>query len=219
MKIIGITPRVLTDKNGVQKEFVNSRYVKPLTNRYFNVIMLTLDNPNLEDVLKLCDGFLITGGADIDPQYWNEENAGLSQNVNHSLDILDKKVVEYATENKLPVLGICRGEQAINVFLGGTLHQDIGEDHKSIKFDHIVNTSKNRMFDFKDTIITNSYHHQAVKDLAPGMEIIARHQDGTIEAFIHETLPIIAIQWHPEMIPDTEESMMIFDLFAKYVNN
>ncbi|HQC74683.1 MAG TPA: gamma-glutamyl-gamma-aminobutyrate hydrolase family protein, partial [Bacilli bacterium] len=70
MKLIGITPRVLTEE-GVQKQFVNTRYLRPLQKRHLNTIMLTMDNPDLEAILALCDGFLITGGADIDPKYYH----------------------------------------------------------------------------------------------------------------------------------------------------
>lgn len=217
MKLIGITPRILVE-DGVHKEFVNTRYIKQLTNRGFNVIMLTLDNPNPQSILEMCDGFLITGGFDIDPKYFNEENNGLSQNCNHSLDILDKEIVEYATLHQKPLLGICRGHQAINVFLGGSLHQDIGNTHKGIKADHEVITFKNDFIDFKPNIKVNSYHHQAVNRLAPNMEIVAKHSDGTIEAIVHKSLPIFGVQWHPEMMAESEESKLIFDVFAKLIN-
>lgn len=217
MKIIGITPRIIME-NGVEKQFVNTRYVKQLTDRGLNVVMITTNNPNPEEILKLCDGFLITGGSDIDPIYFNEQNEGLSKNILPALDILDKAIVEHAVKTRKPLLGICRGHQAINVFLGGSLFQDIGKDHESIKIEHFVKTMKNPLLSFKETINVNSYHHQAVKDLAPGLELIATHPDGTIEAFIHKTLPIVGIQWHPEIIANSEESKLIFDLFEKQLS-
>ena len=217
MKLIGITPRILLEEN-VEKQFVNTRYVKPLIERNFNVIMLTLDNPNIEAVLNLCDGFVITGGFDIDPTFFNEVNEGLSKNCNIALDTLDKAIVEHAYQYQKPLLGICRGHQAINVFLGGSLHQDIGDSHRKIRFDHEVKTIKNRLLDFNNPIIVNSYHHQAVKDVAKDLEVIAWHLDGTVEALIHKNLPIIGLQWHPEMIADTKESKIIFDKFAELMN-
>ena len=217
MKIIGITPRLLVE-DGVEKQFVNTRYVTQLIKRSFNVIMLTLDNPNIDDVLKLCDGFVISGGSDIDPIHYNEENEGLSKKVSPRLDDVDKAVVNYSKKHNIPLLGICRGHQAINVFLGGSLYQDIGHDHEKIKFDHQLKTSKNFILPFDEEIITNSYHHQAIKDIAPDLEVIAWHSDGTIEAVIHNYLPIIGIQWHPEMLGDTKESNIIFDKFQELVN-
>ena len=217
MKLIGITPRLIIS-DGVEKQFVNTRYAQQLIDRGLDVIMIMTDNPNPEKILELCDGFLITGGSDIDPKYYNEENTGLSKKVYPKLDLLDKAIVEHAKENNKPLLGICRGHQAINVFLGGSLHQHI-DNHEDLKSDHIVETIKNKLLNFKDSINVNSYHHQAVKDLAPGLELIASFADGTIEAFIHNELPITGIQWHPEILASSEESKLIFDLFAKQIYN
>ncbi len=216
-KIIGITPRLVTSEN-VEKEFVNRRYINPLLERDFQVLMLTLDNEDVEDLLKLCDAFLITGGSDINPEYFKEENNGQSKNINSSLDILDKQVVEHATKTKKPLLGICRGHQAINVFSGGSLFQDIGEDHTKISQDHEVTTIDNRLLKFEKLIYTNSYHHQSIKKIAPGFIEIAKHKDGTNEAIIHETLPIIGIQWHPEINSSSEVSKIIFDGFKNLIN-
>lgn len=217
-KIIGITPRLVTVE-GVEKEFVNRRYINPLLERGFQVLIFSLDNTDAEDLLKLCDAFLITGGSDINPKYFGEENNGESKNVNSSLDILDKQVVEHATKTKKPLLGICRGHQAINIFSGGSLFQDIGNEHTSVSKDHEVTTSENRLLKFNKEIKTNSYHHQAIKKLAPKFIEIAKHKDGTNEAIIHETLPIIGIQWHPEVNANSEESKLIFDCFANLINN
>lgn len=215
-KLIGLTARVLYE-DGVKKQFVNERYLTPLINRGFNTIMLTLDNIASEEILSLCDGFLITGGYDLDPTLYGESNTGESENCNPSLDILDKEVVNYAVKNKKPILGICRGHQSINVFLGGTLYQHI-ENHRGIKGEHDVETISNKLLSFNQKIETNSYHHQSVKDLAPGLIEVAHHIDGTNEAFIHESLPIIGIQWHPEILADSSESKIIFDSFKNLVN-
>ena len=216
-KLIGITPRTLTE-DGVLKQFVNQTYVDAIVGCGFNVIMLTLDNPNPEAIFDLCDGFLITGGSDLDPACFGEENTGLSKGVNPSLDLLDKKVVEYALKTKKPLLGICRGHQSINVFCGGTLHQDIGDSHKSLKYDHKAKSIKNRLLAFDEEIIINSYHHQAVKDVAPNMTAVCFHEDGTNEAIIHNELPIIGVQWHPEKLPGDKVSNFIFEKFKELVN-
>ena len=215
-KLIAVTPRLLTE-DGVEKEFVNRSYVKQLIKHDANIIMLTLNNPNVEEVLDLCDGFLITGGSDMDPKHYGETNEGLSQGVSEELDTLDKIVVEYAVKHKKPLLGICRGCQSINVVLGGSLHQHIGTDHKGKSFDHTVVTTPNDVLKFEENIITNSYHHQAVNKVAPGLQVIARHTDGTIEALVHESLPIIAIQWHPEKFDNDPVSKIIFDKFFEFI--
>ena len=216
-KLIGVTARVLYEDN-VRKQFVNERYLTTLINRGFNTIMLTLDNPNIEAVLSLCDGFLITGGSDIDPKYFNEENLGESKNCDIHLDELDKAVILYAAKHKKPLIGICRGHQAINVFLGGSLYQDIGNNHTSTK--HQVTATKNHLLALPEEFTTNSYHHQALKQVAEGLEVIALSKDDkVIEAIVHKELPIIATQWHPEMMPDDPISVLFFDTFRDLVNN
>lgn len=217
MKLVGISPR-LTTQEGVDKEFVNSRYVKQLTLRGLNAVMINLDNPGVEEVLNLCDGFLLTGGYDIDPKYFGEENNGKSKNCIPALDKIDRQIAEHAYRTQKPLLGICRGHQAINVFLGGSLYQDIGDTHRNVEDGHLVHTANNRLLQFPPEISVNSYHHQAVNRVAPDFEIVARAEDGTIEAIVHRYLPIIGIQWHPEIIPDTAESKLIFDVFARLVN-
>ncbi|MDD4388862.1 MAG: type 1 glutamine amidotransferase [Bacilli bacterium] len=214
MKIVGISPRLMTHEN-VEREFVNSRYVKQLISRELNAIMINIDNPQPEKLLRLCDCFLITGGYDIDPKYFGEENNGKSINCNLSMDKIDRQIVEHAKITKKPLLGICRGHQAINVFFGGTLYQDIGDTHRNIKEGHIVYTETNRLLPFNTKIAVNSYHHQAINRIAPDFDVIARAEDGTIEAIIHRHLPIIGIQWHPEVIPNAKESEIIFNLFAQ----
>src|SRR5690554_6474901 len=129
MKIIGISPRLLK-QDEVEKQFVNSRYVKQLTIRGLNTLMINIDNPNPEKILQICDGFLITGGYDINPEYFGEKNNGKSLNCNASLDKIDRDIVEHVKNTKKPLLGICRGHQVINVFFGGTLYQDIGDAHR-----------------------------------------------------------------------------------------
>lgn len=215
-KLIGVTARVLYEDN-VRKQFVNERYLRRLIERGFNTIMLTLDNPQLEEVLDLCDGFLITGGSDIDPHYFGEENNGESKSVDIHLDELDRQVVEYAVKKHKPLIGVCRGHQAINVFLGGSLYQDIGKSHENTT--HQVKATKNRLINFPEEFTANSYHHQALKKIADGLEVIALSvSDEIVEAVVHKELPIMSTQWHPEMLPDDPNSILFFDTFRDLVN-
>jgi len=216
-KLIGVTPRINYSDSKVRREFLNERYLYPLHELGFNTIMLNLDNPNNEEIFKLCDAFVITGGTDVDPKYFNEENNGESKGIDEAMDRLDKEVVEYASKNKIPTLGICRGLQVLNVFLGGSLFQDIGKEHDDVK--HLVNTVPNRFFDFPAQMEVNSYHHQAINKLAPGFEVIATAEDGIIEAMIHKNLPIIAFQWHPEVSQKENISKYIFKRFSEIINN
>lgn len=220
-KLICVTPRLLTE-SGIEKQFVNTRYLKHLNDQGFNTVQLTLDNPNPEAVLSLCDGFLITGGTDIDPTRYGETNEGLSEDIDFRLDQLDKEVIEYSVKHHRPLLGICRGHQSINVFLGGTLYQDLGEltvSHKRIPSSHRVHMIPHPYFNWGSEITVNSYHHQAIRKLAPGLKVIGTHNDGTIEMVVHNMLPIFSVQWHPEIDNDLPYSKIIFDAFLKMVDS
>lgn len=218
-KLIGLSPRLLTEDN-VEKQFVNTRYLNPLHKRGLNTLLLTLNNPNLEEVLEHCDAFLITGGTDSDPKHYGEENKGLSKGVDHRLDETDKMIIEHAVKHKKPVLGICRGMQSLNIFLGGSLYQDLdnlNDTHNSVKEDHFITINKNSFINLEGELNINSYHHQAIKKLAKDFEVIGKHNDGTIEMVIHKTLPIFAVQWHPEINSESDVSKVIFDKFSELI--
>ncbi|RJX26478.1 MAG: hypothetical protein C4537_02640 [Acholeplasma sp.] len=215
-KLIGITPRIIYE-TGVQKQFVNTRYVERLTERGMNTLMLTFKNPHQEEIFQLCDAFLVTGGWDLNPKTYGETNEeGLSKDVHDELDTIDRDVIHYAIKHKKPLLGICRGHQSLNVFLGGTLQQDM-KGHGSIKENHQIHMKKDRRFDVDSKISVNSYHHQAIKDLASSLDALGIHEDGTIEIVYHKELPIFAVQWHPEMTPSDPISQKIFDTFIKLI--
>ena len=208
-KLIGLTSRLLVSE-GVEKQFVNTRYLIPLQERGFNTLLLTLNNIDDEAILDLCDGFLITGGTDIDPHYYQEDNHGISKGIDRRLDDLDKSVVKHAIKHKKPLLGICRGLQSLNVFMGGSLIQDLGDKnktHNSVKSDHLVTMVNDEVLN------VNSYHHQAIKRLADELIVVAKHTDGTIEMVEHKHLPIFAVQWHPEINHQSKASIFVFDKF------
>jgi putative glutamine amidotransferase len=210
----------MLDELSQEKQFVNTRYVKPLTERGMNTMMLTLDNPSPEEMFNLCDAFVVTGGVDLDPMTYKDVNTGLSKDIHPSLDLLDSLVIKYAKTTKKPLLGVCRGLQSVNVFLGGTLYQDLaqlGLKHSNIPGNHKINTVENDVLKFESEIAVNSYHHQGIKKLATGLKVIGKQTDGIIEAVVHESLPIIAVQWHPEMRPSSPESKVIFDTFTTMV--
>ena len=211
--IIGVTPRIIVE-DGVEKYFVNKSYIEALNSIGFTAMMLVCGTPNMENALELCDGFLVTGGIDVDPKWFNEEMNGTGE-TNAELDEIDKQVVDYAVKNKKPMLGICRGHQTINVFMGGTLIQDIGKHHRNTR--HQVFTTKNELIDFDEIIETNSYHHQVCKELAPGLVEIGKSYDGFNEAYISYEYPIIGVQWHPEKTMDETPSIKIFNYFKEMV--
>lgn len=204
MKKIGITARYIYE-NGVCKQFVNDDYLKAINNEFLPVI-LPIDK-NIDELLDICDCFLITGGDDLDSKWYNEPLHPKAGNVDIKMDELDKKVVDYCVKTKKPLFGICRGFQAINVFLGGSLIQHIeDESHKKIQQGVTIEIINEGML--LKNILTNetkinSYHHQGIKQLAPSLIPICK-SNGLIEAFEHKYLPIFAVQWHPEKLSTPE---------------
>jgi putative glutamine amidotransferase len=170
------------------------------------------DRKSLEAILNVVQGLILSGGPDIHPlRYGEEPIAGLGE-VDEALDQMELLAAAMAIAKNLPVLGICRGIQVLNVTLGGTLYQDItsqipeGICHTP-KTDKAVNThtvriepgSRLHKLVGRQEIWVNGKHHQAIKDLAPGLVASARSKDGVIEAV---ELPAkrfaVGVQWHPE---------------------
>lgn len=213
--LIGVSPRIKTLENGTRQLFDNQNYISALSMYGFNSIILTTNNPNFEAVLDLCDGFLITGGIDVHPKYYKEDFNG-TQDVDDETDVIDETIIKYALKTKKPMLGICRGHQAINVFMGGSLIQDIGSSHQNVR--HDIKTFKNDILPFDETININSFHHQVIKDLAPDLIEVGKSSEGYNECFVSYKYPIISCQWHPERLMDEETSKIIFTSFKKMFN-
>lgn len=210
---IGITTRIIYEDD-IKKQFVNEAYVEYVKSVGFTPIILPMLT-DMDNLLDLCDAFLITGGDDLHSKWYNEELSEKAGITHLEMDAFDKYVIEYACKNKKPMIGICRGLQAINVFMGGTLIQHIEDDsHRQLSSDVEFKPVHNgSIFDrvYNDNSKINSYHHQCIKDLAPNF-IICGYSNGCIEAIIHSELPIIAVQWHPERIMD-EESINLLKEF------
>ena len=173
---IGITTR-LNEENMLA---IKPEYIDYLEKNSLTPIILKYNDNNLDDLIKSCDGFIISGGDDLDPSFYGETNISCEITLKE-IDLLDQRIVNYCVNNKMPLLGICRGMQAINVFLGGSLYQDI-PNHKDTF--HII---KGLDPLFEDEFRVNTYHHQAIKDLAKGLIVTAIcESDGIIEAIKHE---------------------------------
>jgi len=151
-----------------------------------------------------CDGLLLPGGGDLDPALYGQPNRG-SDPPSPSLDALELALLHRFTAGRRPVLGICRGCQVINVFFGGSLHQDIPGHSQTGGRDrlHRVTAAEGSLSRrlFGPAFTVNSAHHQAVDHLGQGLAAEARAEDGVLEALRHETLPVWGLQWHPERLP------------------
>ncbi len=184
-----------------------------------------------EAVLPHLDGILFTGGVDIHPRRYGQEVHPGCEAVDEERDATELALTELAKNSAIPVLGICRGIQLINVAWGGTLVQDLGmqrpgsEDHRA-STPQPPRTVHNLAIDRGsrlaaalgvERIPANSMHHQAVEELAPGFEITARAEDGTVEAIeLAGSRFVMAVQCHPEHLYKNDERWLGF--FAALVD-
>ncbi|MDR0835625.1 MAG: gamma-glutamyl-gamma-aminobutyrate hydrolase family protein [Tannerella sp.] len=198
------------------------------------LIPVTTDTAALTAIVKELDGLLLSGGADIDPDFFEETPIPELGDVDNYRDVYEFKLLRLAFNYQVPVFGICRGHQVINVAFGGSLYQDI---HAQFSADalkhsqeeardvttHIVNlVNKNSKLRTalqtnELTISVNSFHHQAVKDIAPEFTETAVSTDGLNEAIEHTEYQIFSVQWHPEPMTVAGNETML-NLFRYHVN-
>ena len=187
-----------------------------------------------EQVTAEIDGLLLTGGVDVDPARYGEERHAAVQNVEQERDEFEFGLIAHARSARLPVFGICRGLQVMNVALGGTLVQDIpsqmaGSLEHTIAVPpcavaHEVWVSRgSRLWTLMqekmagaDGCSVNSRHHQAVKKVAPGFEVTATAPDGVVEAIeCPNSTFCLGVQWHPENFWRTGEFRPLFEGFIE----
>lgn len=176
------------------------------------LIPIMEDSATLELAMRQIDGLLLSGGADIDPSYFNEEAIPELGDVDSKRDFYDYTLIELARRYQIPILGICRGMQVLNVCFGGNLYQDIYAQQTAELLNHsqeeardvethsvtiVANSQLSRIIG-SITVETNSFHHQAVKDIGKGLRSVATTSDGICEGIESTNYPIIGVQWHPE---------------------
>ena len=182
------------------------------------------DTDALINTLEHLDGILLTGGADINPLFLGEEPIKELHGINPRRDRQELLLTKLAADRQIPILGICRGIQTMNAAFGGPLLQDIhvqmegtrikhSQDLERSYASHTVSIEEGSLLHElfgTDTIAVNSFHHQAVKEAAPGFRVCARATDGVIEAMEStEHKSMIGVQWHPEcFILRGDECMM-----------
>ena len=237
-KIIGISVnslRELSQKDvgeigaeGQDWQLVASDYVRAIE-RNGGLPILIPNIKSIEDmslILDKVDGLLLSGGHDVNPRIYKERNSGKAGNFDNLRDHQEIFMTEYALERDLPILGICRGLQILNVTLGGSIHQDLpsagfpahslnnslrNEPSHSLK---IFEDSPLYEIFKRDEIWTNSYHHQGINELGKGLKKAALSEEGLVEAvYLDDKKFALAVQWHPEMMYDDKEMNMIFEKF------
>ena len=196
------------------------------------LIPLNLDEGALRAIYERLDGLLLAGGGDLHPKHYGEaihEKCGQSD---EARDTVELTLTRWALAEGLPVLGLCRGIQVLNVAAGGALYQDIasqvpgslkhhdlGPDHSRKYLAHQVTVNSDSLMAAilgQRQVAVNSMHHQAVKDLAPRFMVVARAPDGLIEAIEDHDHPFaLGVQWHPEeLVEDAPPMRRLFEEFV-----
>ncbi len=215
--LIGIPSRSdQTNRSGTPIFAQNRTYVEAVATAGGSPVLipLNLNEGALRSVYERLDGLLLAGGGDLDPKHYGEAIHEKCGQPDEARDIVELTLARWSLAEGLPVFGICRGIQVMNVAAGGTLHQDIASQVPgSLKHDYWPGYPRNSLphqVTVNDDshlaailgqcqVAVNSMHHQAVKDLAPRFRVVARATDGLIEAIEDDDHPFaVAVQWHPE---------------------
>lgn len=208
-----------------KNNYINEFYVNSIKAAGAAPLILPIctEDEFIESQLEAIDGLILTGGADINPLIWGEEPITALGDVMPDRDTFEIKLFKKAKELNIPILAICRGIQLVNVAEGGNLYQDLSQIPGSyIKHNqggslslgsHTIEVTEDttlyKVLNTKE-ITVNSFHHQAVKDIAEGYIVSAMAKDGIIEAIESEHMEahfVLAVQWHPEMMSSTNEAM------------
>ena len=191
----------------------------------------TTDPEEARRALGVFDGLLLTGGDDIQPKHYGEQARTDTVKTTPERDVFELAAIREADALGLPILGICRGAQVLNVAHGGTLFQDLREFRRPPTNDHtrggafyrrfhdVVIEHGSRLHEImqRDTITIATSHHQAVKDIAAGLCVSAHAaEDNVVEAVeAPGTRFVVAVQWHPEVLPDDDATRRLAAAFVE----
>lgn len=219
--IIGITPSPSEDafSHGTFSRYaISNNYTEAVEAAGGVPVVLPPQASNLDEMLGILDGLLLSGGGDIRPERYGDPTVHPKTYGIHDLrDTFEIALVRAAIQRDMPLLCICRGIQVLNVALGGTLIQDVADQHGT-QVEHrqqandipasepshevvvVPGSLLERVYGIT-TIPTNSFHHQAVKDGSPELRAIATAPDGIVEGVERpESTWVLGVQWHPEMM-------------------
>ena len=198
-------------------------------------VIIPISNPEFaKEFISRLDGLLLAGGQDVSPLLYGEEPHLNLARTYPARDAFEIELIKEAYRQHKPIFAVCRGLQILNVALGGTLYQDIESQYDNISVKHTQKTMPSQPTHtiqissgselsrvLGTTTPVNSYHHQAVKQLASDFVPVAWSTDGLIEAFESksEDQSVVAVQWHPELlIEDSNVMQGLFDNFVERVN-
>ena len=212
---IGVSIGQLNNIPGVTRPYQGTaqHYTRALWSAGGAPFLLPLIPEAAETFVEALDGLVLSGGVDMAPRYYGEEPHPQLGEVDELRDEVEVALYRAARRKGVPILGICRGLQVINVLEGGTLHQHL-DGHSQTQGGYAYNATTHAVHftgegllarNHPSVTLVNSHHHQAVKDLAPTLRAVASTPDGLVEAL--EGDGIVCVQWHPEATfenaPDT----------------
>ncbi|WP_339064673.1 gamma-glutamyl-gamma-aminobutyrate hydrolase family protein [Fusobacterium animalis] len=232
--IIGISSSVIVDEAGsfagYKRAYVNKDYVDAVVRAggVPLIIPFTTDKEVIISQAQLIDGLILSGGHDISPYNYGQEPSQKIGETFPERDTYEIILLEESKKRNIPILGICRGFQLINVAAGGTLYQDLSLIPGNIlKHNQVSNpTLKTHKVEIKENsfissifgkeTMVNSFHHQVINKVANDFIVVAKASDGVVEAIEHKTYKfLVAVQWHPEMLAVNCEKAR--ELFSKFV--
>ena len=192
-------------------------------------LLITPGEAHWESVLEVVDGFILTGGGDIDPARYNGRRHETNYGVDQERDALELAVARRLIDSGVPTLGICRGAQVLNVAEGGTLIEHIPEEvgdevpHRAPPREPVPHKIQlepgSRLMQIveREELEVTSWHHQAPRKVANSFEIVATAADGIVEAIEMPNHPwLIAVQWHPELTAASDPlQQKLFDAIVR----
>lgn len=237
MPIVGISASVMIDQGGMfpgyHRSYVNEDYVNSVVRNGGVPFIIPVSNVTevLDTYIDTIDALILSGGHDVCSMNYHEEPSPKMGDIFPERDAFEFALLERAEEKGIPILGICRGAQIINVYHEGTLYQDVSlcetatikhwQGHFPEQVTHSVDIVENSLLHKilkVNKVLVNSFHHQIIKDVGVDFKVVGRSMDGVIEAIEHNNYPmLIGVQWHPEMLHKKFKEMN--QLFSALITN
>jgi putative glutamine amidotransferase len=230
--VIGITTFEGTNPDGLPTSLLLQAYIHAIMQAGGVPVMIPsmLAEQGWDVLYGRLDGILFSGGGDIAPEYYHGENHQRVAGIDPLRDTIEFNLLRAVVDDGKPFLGICRGIQTVNVGLGGTLYEHLGEQLRG-EIDHtypstmrttlvhevkIEESTRIAEVVGEPILKVNSLHHQGIRDVAPGLRVTGYAPDGLVEAVELPDHPFgLAVQWHPEWMTDQLSTRKLFKAFVE----